>query len=216
MIQQIFNKKIKIKITGFTLTETMVAISIFTILAFGVSTLFSHIFISSRNRLTSISNIDSARTVATNFINEIRIASIGNDGGYPLNQASDSQIIFYSNYGQNPGVIAKIRYYLNENILNKGITIPTGSPLTYNSAQEKITMAQDNIINTGQPIFYYYDGNYNGSSSTPPLAQPINVNLVKYVAINMDILRQSSTISTSTFTVSAGASIRNLKTNLGN
>ena len=58
--------------SGFTLIETMVAIAIFTILALGVTTLFTHIFISSHDRLAAIDNIDHTQSVATNFTNEIR------------------------------------------------------------------------------------------------------------------------------------------------
>ena len=217
MTRQIYKKMIyKKSKLGFTLIETMVSIFIFSILALGVTTLFTNIFKSSRNQLTSVNNIDSARAITSNFVNQIRIASVGNDGGYPINQASDTQIIFYSSYGQSSGILARIRYFLSGKTLKEGIIIPTGNPLAYNSAQEKIITVQSNVISTGQPIFFYYDGNYIGSSSTPPLAQPVNVNLVKYVLISMNILRQVSAISTSTFNVSAGASIRNLKTNLGN
>jgi prepilin-type N-terminal cleavage/methylation domain-containing protein len=199
---------------GFTLVETIVVIFIFTILALGATTLFTHIFISSRDKLYSMDNIDYARMVATNFTNEIRVASVGSTGTYPLNQADNSQIIFYSNYKQSPGIVARIRYYLTGSALYKGVVIPSGSPLSYNLALEKIQKVQDNIMNTGQPLFYYYDGNYNGSST--PFTQPINVNLVKYVRINLDIFTQGNTTATTTFNVSAGASIRNLKTNLGN
>lgn len=193
------------KKNGFTLVETIVVISIFTILALGVTTLFSHIFINSRERLVSIDNIDQARLVANNFTNEIRVASVGNDGSYPINQAGDNQIIFYSNYGQAAGIISRIRYYSATSTLYKGVTIPTGSPLIYNLNTEKITAVQNNMISTTTPIFYYYDGNYTGSST--PLIQPINANQVKYVKINLNLDKEN---------ISAGASIRNLKTNLGN
>lgn len=201
------------KESGFTLIETMVAIFIFTILALGVSSLFTNIFTNSNGRFAAISDIDQAQMVATNFTNEIRIASTGNAGDYPINQASDTQIIFYSSYKQSTGIVARIRYYLSGKTLYKGVVIPSGSPLSYNLSQEKIQDVQNDVSNGGKPIFYYYDGNYNGSST--PLVQPVNVNQVKYVIMNMNILKQPNT-STTTFNISAGASIRNLKTNLGN
>lgn len=207
-------KNIKNIKTGFTLVETIVAVAIFTILAFGVTALFQNIFISSRNRIIAIDNVDQARLTANNFTNEIRVASIGNAGDYPINQASGTQIIFYSNYGQVPGIIARIRYYLSDSTLYKGVVIPEGNPLSYNLANEQIRNIQNNIINSGQSIFYYYDGNYNGSSS--PLSEPININQIKYVSIDFNVLKQSVNTSTSTFNISAGASIRNLKINLGN
>jgi prepilin-type N-terminal cleavage/methylation domain-containing protein len=208
------SKKNIIKNRGFTLTETIVVIFIFTLLAIGVTTLFTNIFVNSRERLSSIDNIDQASLVATKFTNQIRVASVGNDGSYPINQAGDTQIIFYSNYGQATGTIARVRYYLNKNTLYKGVVIPTGTPLSYNLGAESITTVQKDIINFGTPIFYYYNGDYTGSST--PLTQPISINQVKYVQINLDILKKDTKTATTTFTISAGASIRNLKINLGN
>jgi prepilin-type N-terminal cleavage/methylation domain-containing protein len=202
------------KKNGFTLTETIVVIFIFTLLSVGITTLFTHIFINSRERLISIDNIDQARLVANSFTNEIRVASVGNDGSYPINQAGDNQVIFYSNYGQAAGIISRIRYYSATSTLYKGVTIPTGSPLTYNLNTEKITTVQNNMISTTTPIFYYYDGNYTGSST--PLTQPVNVNQIKYVRINLNVYKQSTSTDNTIFNISTGASIRNLKTNLGN
>lgn len=206
-----------LKKTGFTLTETIVVIFIFTLLAVGTTNLFTHIFINSQNRLLSLDSIDQAKIVTTNFSNEIRTASVGADGSAPVNQASDYQITFYSDYGQATGVVAKIHYYLATTTssikLYKAVTIPSGSPLAYNPSDEKILLAQSNI-STSTPVFYYYDGNYNGSST--PLTQPVNINDIKFVRINLNILKQTERNSTGTFTASAGATIRSLKDNLGN
>lgn len=199
---------------GFTLIETIVVIFIFTLLATGVTTLFTHIFINSSNRLAALDNIDQARVVTSNFTNEIRTASVGNDGSGALNQAGDTQIIFYSDYGQTSGIMARNRYYVATSTLYKGVVLPSGSPLTYNLGTEKIKVLQNNISSSTAQIFYYYDGNYNGSST--PLTQPININDVKYVKINLNILKLNERNSTTNFTVTAGAAIRNLKDNLGN
>jgi prepilin-type N-terminal cleavage/methylation domain-containing protein len=186
---------------GFTLVETIVVIFIFTLLAVGVTTLFTHIFISSNDRLNAIDNIDQSSLVATNFINQIRIASVGNDGSYPIQKADDAEIIFYSNYGQADGVVTKVRYYLATSTLYKEI-------------DGKTSAVQNNIVNNDGRIFYYYDGDYMGSST--PLTQPVSISQIKYVKINFDVLKQDVRNATTTFNVSAGASIRNLKTNLGN
>jgi len=198
---------------GFTLVETIIVIFIFTILAIGVSNLFTHIFTSSHDRLAALDNIDQARLVTTNFTNEIRVASVGNDGSYPLALTDDNQIIFYSDYGQTGNAVARIRYFLATTTLYKGIVVPTGTPLTYDLGAEKITPVQNNLTISG-PIFYYYNGDYMGSST--PLTQPININQVKYVKIDINILKQDQKNSTTTFNIKAGSSIRNLKTNLGN
>lgn len=207
------NKKIN-STNGFTLVETMVVIFIFSLLALGISQLSNVIFKDIKQNMSSLDNLDSARSIASKFTNEIRSASYGNDGGYPLYQVGNSQIIFYSNYGQSPNVVAKIRYFLSGTTLKKGVIVPTTNPVSYSSLLEKITNVQYNVKNS--ILFYYYNGDYTGSSSTSPLSQPVNVNEVKYISIKMDVPKQNNSTSTDIFTVSAGAAIRNLKTNLGN
>lgn len=193
--------KLAQKNKAFTLVETVVTIAIFTILAMGVTTLFTHIFVDSRNKNLTLDDLDRTRLIANTFTNEIRIASVGNDGAYPITQADDTEIIFYSNYKQADGIIARFHYYLSDQTLYKGVTLPAGDPLTYQGASESIGSVQENIATTSLPIFFYYDGDYTGSST--PLVQPVNINDIKYVRI--DIMG-----------VSAGSSIRNLKENLGN
>lgn len=199
---------------GFTLIETMVTIGIFTILSLGSSIVIKDIVVNSRQGNFSLENADKSRFTAFNFINEIRSASVGIDGSYPITQASTNQIIFYSSYGNNNGLVNKIRYFISEDKLMKGVIEPSGDPLSYIASEEKITTVANDIKNDGTPLFYYYDTDYDGNTS--PLNQPVNINSIRYVKINMIILKQTSKNSSDTFLVDAGSSIRNLKTNLGN
>lgn len=199
---------------GFTLVETIVVVAIFSILALGVSAIFTHVFSSSRNRLASIDVIDQARLATTNFTNEIRVASVGVDGSFPIVTADSREIVFYTNYNQENGLVSKIRYYAATSTLYKSTIVPTGSPLSYNSANEKIKTVQTDLASTTEKIFYYYDGDFDGESS--PLSEPVNVNDIKFVKINLNIIKKTSNTDTSSFNTSAGSSIRNLKDNLGN
>jgi prepilin-type N-terminal cleavage/methylation domain-containing protein len=198
-----YNKKEQ---AGFTLVETIIVISIFTLLALGVSALFTHIFTSSRERLSAIDDIDQSRQVTNSFINEIRVASIGNDGSFPITLADDDQVVFFSNYGQATNTQARIRYYRATTTLYKATLVPTGSPLTYDAGSEKVVTVQGNLSSSTLPIFYYYDGDYMSTSTA--LVQPVNLTDIRFIRINLNV--------GDNYTVSAGASIRNLKDNLGN
>jgi prepilin-type N-terminal cleavage/methylation domain-containing protein len=210
------NKKITKGSCGFTLVETLVVIFIFSFLAVGVSTLLIYILKDSRGQITTIDNLDNTRLVASNFTNQIRSAVYGNDGGYPIYQAGNSQIIFYSNYGQSTGIQAKFRYFLDGTTLKRGVIVPTINPLNYSSLLEKVTVVQSNLVNTNKPVFYYYDGNYDASIATTSLSQPVNVNNIKYISIKMDVLKDASNPSLGYYTITSGAAIRSLKNNLGN
>lgn len=199
---------------GYTLVETLVVIAIFIILSLGVNTLLVAVIKTPSEQLNAANNIDQARRVLSGFTNEMRNAAVGSDGSYQLAQAGDTQVIFYSTYGTNGSVANRIRYYLSGSTLYKGVIVPTGSPLSYNTNNEVITAVQSNLANGSTPVFYYYDDTYSGTSS--PLTQPVNLTQVKFVIINLIVSQQDSASDTSTFTIQGGAAIRSLKTNLGN
>ena len=205
--------KIK-KQSGFTLVETLFTIFIFTILMLGITLMMRDIFSVGRQEFGILTNVDQARRVADTFVKEIRNGAYGANGAYPINQATDNQIIFFSTAPNNNGTISKIRYYLSGNTLYKGITNAAGSPLSYNGQPEVITTLSNEMSMGSNPLFYYYDGNYNGNGNS--LNQPVNINVIKFVKINLIVLKELTKDSGNTFTVSAGGSIRNLKNNLGN
>lgn len=199
---------------GFTLIEVLVVIGIISLLMLDISSLLGSIFTNSQQQLSSSFNVDYAMSLASRFNNEIRNASMGNDGSFSLNKADDKEIIFYSTVGSSGANVNRIHYWVSGTSLYKGVVIPTGSPLTYNLNSEQVSVVQKDLVNGLTPVFYYYDGDYNGATNS--LVQPVNINQVKYVRINLIILKKVKQGSTSNFTVSSGATIRNLKTNLGN
>lgn len=200
---------------GFTLVETIIVVFMFTILTLGVSAVTITIFKSYRQQSQSLNNIDQVTMISSRFASEIRNSAYGNDGSYPLNFAGSSEIIFYSS-GEG-STVNRIRYYLSGDSLYKGIIIPTGIPLTYDQNSEIIDKVQNDVVNnstTTVPVFYYYDGNYSGN--TAPLAEPVNINQVKFVKMNLIVLKQPGISTTTTFYFNTGATMRNLKNNLGN
>jgi prepilin-type N-terminal cleavage/methylation domain-containing protein len=199
---------------GFTLIEVLVTMSIFIVLIFGATAMLSDIFTNQKQQLQSLSNIDQARAATFKFTNEIRDAVTGSDGAYPLNLATSSQIIFYSSFGSGNGIINRIRYYVSGNVLYRGVVSPAGSPLAYDLSSEKTSQVQASLANENFPVFSYYDGNYDGSGNA--LSQPININNVRFVKINLIVQNQISPGDTSVFSTSAGAAIRSVKNNLGN
>jgi prepilin-type N-terminal cleavage/methylation domain-containing protein len=202
------------KQSGFTLIETLLTIFIFGILSVGTTLLIKNIFSVSEQQNGILSNTNQATLISSAFANELRNATYGANGAYPINQAASNQIIFYSTATNTNGTVSQIRYYISGNTLYKGITNPGGTPLSYVGQTEHITSLITQMSMGSNSLFSYYDGNYNGSGS--PLAQPVNIDAVRFVTINLTVLKDTTPTDTSTFTVTAGASIRNLKTNLGN
>ncbi len=208
---KIFNLKSN---SGFTLIEMTVAIFAFAIIMVGMVVLLSQILSGSQKQSLLLSDQDQARKIAFSIINELRNAQTGLDGSYPLATAADQQIIYYSNSDRDTA-IERVRYYLQNGKLYKGIVEYNGA--TYATNTEISTLIQNDVANSSTtPLFYYYDGSYIGSSTQTSLAQPVVVTAVKYIKVNLQVYNKAGLKNTNILTVTAGGAIRNLKTNLGN
>lgn len=193
----------------------LVTIAIFTMVLIGISSLLRVLFTNSTTDPNALNAVDEAQSAASNFVSQVRDATYGNDGSYPLGEASTTEIIFYSPYGSSgSSVVDRIRYFVASSTLYEGVTAPSGSPMSYNLANEKISTIVPHMAGVGtSTVFFYYNGTYAGTSS--PLSQPINLNQVTYIGIEMSVQLQEVRGSTASSVISTGATIRNLKTNLG-
>lgn len=201
---------------AFTLIETIVTVVIFGVVLIGTARLLIVIFTNSTTDPNALNAVDQAQSTASNFVNQLRDAAYGNDGSYPITEASTTEIIFFSPYGSTGSTtVDRIRYYIASSTLYQGITAPSGSPASYNPANEKVTTVVNHVAGVGtSTIFFYYSGSYAGTSTA--LSQPVNVNKVTFVGLMMSVLVQEIHNATTTSVISTGAAIRNLKTNLGN
>lgn len=196
---------------GFTLIELIISLAISTILILGIVALISNVFTVNRQQGGLLSDQDQARKVSFQIMAEVRNAVTANTGAYPIETAGDQQLTFYSNVNGGTA-IERIRYYVQNGKLYKGVTTPTGSPLAY-TAPEAITLVQNNLSVGSSPVFFYYDDTYNGITGAA-LTQPVNVTSVKFVRIGLGIYNKAGKIGTNNYTVTAMAALRNVKTNL--
>ena len=198
---------------GFTLIEAIIYIFGFGLIAYGLIALVSQIFLSTTSQTNLLSDIDQARKVSFQIVSEFRNAGTGSNGAYALDTAGDQQLVFYANIDSDPSV-EKIRYFLQSGSLKKGVTKYSGG--TYNPAAEKVSNVQRNVANgPTNPLFYYYDGSYVGSSTQSSLSQPVSVTQVKMVKIELNIFNVAGVKNTNTYRINTSSAIRNLKTNLG-
>lgn len=201
---------------GFTFIEMLVTIAIFGFVMIGTASLLRIIFTNASTNPNALNAVDAAEGAASNFVNQVRDAAYGNDGSYPLGEASTTEIVFYSPYmSTGSTTVDRIRYFVATSTLYEGVTAPSGSPSSYNLANEKIYKLVPYVAGVGtSTIFFYYNGAYAGTST--PLSQPVNINQVTYISLSMSVLQQEVRGSTASSVISTGAAIRNLKTNLGN
>jgi type II secretory pathway pseudopilin PulG len=198
---------------GFTLIELLVAIFGFTLIIWGLVGLVSNIFYSANQQNSLLGDADLARKLAFQITSELRNGQTGQNGAYVLDTAATSTIIFYSPLADNDPGVERVRYFVQNNQLWKGITQYNGTG--YDTSTEQTYVVEKDLANGANPVFYYYDDNYTGSSSQASLSSPINVTQVTFVKVNLQIYNKAGVSNNNTYSVTASAAIRNLKINLG-
>lgn len=158
----------------------------------------------------NLSAQSDARHVLKTIVRELRGTSPASTGSYPLALASGTSLIFYTNLdGDN--LKERVRYFLHDHELRKGVIKPSGSPLTYNPANEKVVTLVRDINNGAAPIFEYFDGSFTGEGA--PLAEPVQVTQVRLVRITLKIEKDQNK-SLGPITIESQVFLRNLKDNL--
>jgi len=192
--------------------EIMVAIGIFLLMITGVVALFSYSLKSNKIIWEQLKTQNEGRKVIQDFVNELREANYSSIGSYPIEQAGSSQIIFYTNIDSDT-YRERIRYFLDDDTLKKGVTKPTSTPLVYNTSYEVVTDIVHDLANTSTtPIFSYYNQDYGSTSSTGALTQPVSIMQVRTVGISLE-MEEDPTASPVPFHIESKVEIRNLKSN---
>lgn len=205
-------KKLKKYNQGITLLELIITISIFIIIILSWNNFILQSYRSATFGQEQIEAIRQGQKGISLMAQEIRELSTAENGAYGLELAGDQEIIFYSDIDQDV-YTERVHYFLENNTLKKGITEPSGNPLTYNPANEVVTDVVNFIRNDNLPIFTYFNGNYPSDTINNPLPAParlIETKLINvFLRINIDPKREPNN-----FDLHTDVQIRNLKTNL--
>ena len=194
---------------GLTLLEVIVSIFIFTMIGMAIWSFQKDIFSLNDFLSNDLTIQQESRKTFKQISEEIRSISPSSAGTYPILEATSTSFIFYSDIN-NDGLKEQIHYFLDKNTLKKGIIVPSGNPLVYNSANKIIKKVIQNVV-IGDPIFEYYDASYDGT--TPALSAPVNIISIRLIKINITADKDPNRPS-SPFTMTTQISMRNLKDNL--
>ena len=197
---------------GFTLVELIVAISIFAIIATGIIGLVGAVFTDSQRQGRSLANADQTRKLTNQIMQELRNSTSGSNGAYAIATANAQELSFYTNADGGTD-IEKVRYFVQNGALRRGVVKQSGSPPVYTGA-ETSRVVQNDVANGANAIFLYYNDTFDDNTDTP-LTQPVNIAQVTYIRMSLDVLKKTTNSGTSKFTVNAGAALRSVKTNLG-
>lgn len=196
--------------SGFSLIEVLIA-SI-------IAVMFVFVLSSFQTNLNSLQSFTSQKLQSRQDIDEtiqimttaIRSGGPSSVGGYPIESASTSSFVFFSDIYHN-GTFERVRYFLGTSTLQQGITIPSGNPLAYVTSTEIVTtQINDLVLSSSTPFFTYYDSNYTGTQS--PMSYPLTIANIRLVQFSFTAdINQSSTPTPEYF--SQMVDIRNLRSN---
>jgi len=192
---------------GFTLVETVVVAGITALVMVTLSSLIIYFYRTNAYTLEQASAVGQARRGVEDAMRYLRGASYGSDGSYPIESVATSSIIFYANVNNDPA-IERITYVLIGKTFYRMVATPTGNPPTYVGASVSTSTIALPIVNsTSTPIFRYFN------SAGTELFTPVDVSDVASVSttIMVDVNINRAPVA---FTLSAGATLRNLKEQL--
>lgn len=195
---------------GFSIFEVLIVSALFALVILAVASL--------RGNLDVLENLinqklqsraDLAQTLQI-FVTELRSAGPSSLGGYPIETAATSSIVFYSDIDKD-GLFERVRYSFASGTIQKGIIEPAGNPLAYATSSETTTTVVNYVVpQASTTIFTYYDTNYTGSEAA--LVPPISVSDVRIVKISIYADVNPETSPAPVFFTNT-VNIRNLRSN---
>lgn len=168
---------------GFTLIEGILSTVIIAILGLGVLGLQ---FVLSQNQAVvfkSYLSIEESNASVRDFTRQLRTARPGENGAYSVESVADNQIVFYADIDFD-GDSEKVRYYLDNTSLYRGIIEPTTElPISYPPENESIKKLTGIVRNVAVPVFTYYNGGWPSDTTNNPLILPTEISNIKTVGI---------------------------------
>jgi len=192
---------------GYTLIEMLVVISIAALLSGVIVNSILSFYRTNTNTFEQAAQVDEARRGIGSMIRDIREIAYSDNGSYPIVSTATSTFSFYSDIDRDAST-ELVRYYLTGTSLRKGVTNSTGTPPTYDLANEQVSIISNYVRNPSQgiPVFRYY--NASSTEITPGATTTSIIFVTVDMVVNVDPYRLPGE-----FTLHSSATIRNLKTN---
>ena len=167
---------------GFTIVEMLVVVALLTVIGGAILSIQVAFGESQISTWKSYQNTTEVNDIVREFIKEARSMRIGEDGSYPLSNALDNEIIFYSDFD---GKAERVRYTRTETLLEKGVIEPQETTPIYPPENENTVILSIFVRNEVTSIFSYWSA--DDIDNPLPAAERISdTRLVKiYLKINI-------------------------------
>lgn len=197
---------------GFTIVELLLGGTLIILITGALVVLATLYFQNFSFSFEETLSISYAQNAMTTMVREIREARYGEDGAWPLAQADDTTLTFYSDV-TNDNKSDKVRYFLDGSDLKKGVTESSVNPIEYNPANEIVSVVASPVSTASGSIFTYYNGDWPSDTVNNPLAAGSRLLNTRYIDIHLliDINPNQGALP---FELNSGVQVRGLKDNL--
>jgi type II secretory pathway pseudopilin PulG len=188
---------------AFTLVETVIVIALTVVIVVTLGMLIVYFYKTNEYTLEQSIAVGQARNGVQDAMSDLREASYGDDGSYPIQTVATSSITFYSNVDSTPA-IERVTYTLQKGTLYRVVAASSGNPPSYVGATLATTTIATSVVNsTSTPVFRYFDN--TGAELTTPVNISDIASIKTTVVVDVNVNRAPAS-----FTLSGGATLRNL------
>lgn len=196
---------------GFSVVEMLFVLAITSIIMVVLMRFTTAGWTISRETRLQQAAVEDARLQLERISKSMREAKVAETGAYALVTMEPQKIEYYSDVDADE-TTELIRYQLVGTALQRGVTEPSGNPLTYNQAtHEQVSIVANSIRNGSDPIFTYYTGDYPEDQTA---LSPIDLTEVKYIQFRL-LVDADPNVDPAAIDVISQVQLRNLKANLG-
>jgi len=189
---------------GLTLIETVVSVSLFTIIMSVIVSSILFFYRANTSSLEQAYQIDNARRGVEFLVRDLREATHGDDGSYPIANIASTSISFYSDIDRDQDV-ERITYALSGTTLVRTTLGPSGSPPSYTGAGTTTSVSvYVRNLEENQPIFRYYD------TDGIEVASYSDFGRVRFVSVSL-VVNVLPIRAPAEFTLKSSATLRNLR-----
>ena len=189
---------------GLTFIEMMVTLSIFAIVMIALVNSILFFYRANTSSIQQAYQVESARRGVQLLVRDIREATYGADGSYPLAEMASTSITFNADTDRDAAV-EKIRYTLSGTSLSRTVIEPTGNPAQYVGSGET-SVVSDHARNLGQNIAVFQYFNASTTEVVNPNAIASVVSVTVSIIVNISPYRLPGE-----FTLRSSATLRNLR-----
>lgn len=188
---------------AFTLAETVVVVAIVGVVGVALTGALANFYKQNAYVFESSTSLDNSRRALLTSLGNLREATYGEDGAYPILAAATSSITFHADIDAD-GPVEKVRLYLANGTFYRAVTNSAGNPPSYTGQPETTATVVAYVKNaTSTPIFRFYD------SAGTELTSPYSIGDIAQISVRVDTDLNPNR-APDIFTLTGRATLRNL------